>query len=802
MTLVLLLLLVSLSSLAGLAVCRPLPWTDEGRLAGLDVILGVSLGPFLAGIAAVLALGFLPGSSHLAHGLAVFAMLGATAALGIRGRGLRWLKISSLPAGVSRLAWLALLAYVAAMVFDSAVVPLIQNDALEYATVGRILYEARTLAAYPAIDPAASASGFFGPWTHPPVYVSLIYLANVLQGQAESALAMRLIGPWCLLAATAVVAVLGGRRSHGAGLVSAVLFISSPMLFLGASSALIDPLPVLGMSIAFAALVGLNLHTRRGAAALGMLLGGALWSHSQAILFPCLLLPMLLWLSADEAPSTLHRVLRASTQALMALAVAVVVGGAPYLRNVLIFGSPISDNPEVFAFAPLQFADYFRLQRGIADPVEIIQYGVLKGFFAIEAYSLAFWLALAGVPAAARLLWSGWSRGLGGQSLASKTMAAALAVWSLYLVATVVSSALGIDLMIRNERYLLVLMPCVSLLAGMGLQSTGDSAGWRRWVVLGLLALVPAQLVALLSYRQSQLVGAMVAWDESAQVRRWPPFTVIDYLRSNTKTDSVVFTMKPADMFYAYRRMLSYLDPRTIELYKLADNLPASAAWLGRNAVTHLHLPDYLLPPAYMSSTMAMAADPQWSDLVADAQGYQVYALRSQPGRAAIRTVALSIAPAWDLQTHLVLGGRKTRMRFVVDRRPVGLSNESVNQGFLGVFHRESARVWMSAPIALVAAGQSCGGDTPELRLEVGYRGRAHAQLLAIFLDTEGRTVERRVVGDRPTLGADRLTNIVRRMRLPAGASSVQLMFEHRGVSHARLELARAEMLCTSLAAQ
>ena len=796
---------VLLASLAGCALSCRLPWSADARHVALPFTAGLALGPLLAGLVAVGLLWLLPGASHRLHGVLALLLLALPAT------ALWPFRLSLLPRGLGRerlVAWgsaAGLVAYAGALLFDVAVVPLIQNDALEYATVARNLYEARTLEAYPAITPALTRSGFFGPWTHPPTYVAMMYLADVFQGNADSATALRLIAPWCLLAATCLVASLGALRSPAAALVAAISFVSTPILFLGASSALIDPLPVMGMTLGFAALVGLRLGDRFGPLALGLVLGLALWTHSQAILYPCLLLPALWWMAAGSgtavAPGLGHRLLQAIRPALVALAVCVVVGGLPYLRNLRFFGSLISDNPEVFAYGPLQFSEYFRLQRGIADPVEIIQYGVFKGFFAPEAYSFTFWLALSGVPAALALLWRARRTGLDFAAPGARAGAGALVVWMLYLLAAALSASIGVDLMIRNERYLLVLMPCVALLAAAGLTRMPGAppAGWlQRGVLLLVFALVPLQLAVLVSYRQTQLRGEIVAWDEQAQARRWPPFLVVDHLRHATLPDSVAFSMKPADMFYADRKMLSYLDPRSIPFYAAGDESQA-LHWLHGQGVSHVHVPDYFLPPIYMSRLMGLLADPRHSSLASEAEGYQVYALRASDAPPPTGAVTgLPLVGDWDLQSHLVLGGRKTRMRIVLDRQPHRLGAETINRGFFGLFHRDSARVLLSPRVDVANAMARCpgGGDGAELRARVDFHGSAHVQLLAIFTDEAGRPVERRALGDRPALGRGASTTILRRGRLPAAATHVSLMVEHRGVSRMTLDAASLQVVC------
>ena len=137
---------------------------------------------------------------------------------------------SHLPIGLWEWVFGGLLAvWVIALLVNTAFLPLIQNDSLEYATVGRLLFESRDLSTYPAIHPELSRSGFYGPWTHPPLYVALIYLMYIFQGHAEIPGLMLWIAPWFALAGTGLVFAFGNLTSRVTGILSALVFISVPL---------------------------------------------------------------------------------------------------------------------------------------------------------------------------------------------------------------------------------------------------------------------------------------------------------------------------------------------------------------------------------------------------------------------------------------------------------------------------------------------------------------------------------------------------------------------------------------------
>lgn len=174
----------ALSTLSGIVISRRLNWRADAPSI-MPIVFGAALGPFLLGIASIISLTVAGGKSGMAHLAIVSVVVGFPLLL---------------PAGVSkrtgsvRECWSfsdyalvpALAAVIAALLLISIFIPLTQNDSLEYASAARVMFENNWIGSYPVLDPEANTSGFYGPWTHPPLYVALIYIVDVMQGHSDA----------------------------------------------------------------------------------------------------------------------------------------------------------------------------------------------------------------------------------------------------------------------------------------------------------------------------------------------------------------------------------------------------------------------------------------------------------------------------------------------------------------------------------------------------------------------------------------------------------------------------------------
>lgn len=778
--------MVLLSCAAGCAVAACWRWRDAARASRMPLFWGLALGPLLLGMAAVAVLAGLPGAAHGIHLAGICLLLALPPALLVVLRR-DWLERLA-PSG-SRTPWdwaekvllVLLLVWLAGLFANAILIPLTQNDSLEYATVGRILFESRTLASYPAIHPEQTASGFYGPWTHPPLYVAQIYAASLVQGHADAPGFMRLLAPWGLAATVGLLAAWGAQASRKIGLLAALILVTTPLLFLGAESALIDAFPVLGLLLVLVALDGVDGPPAARGAAMGLALGLSLWTHSQAVLFVPLAGAALLvhggrkgWRAAIAA-------------GLVMLAVALVISVWPYLRNIALFGSPISDNPVVFAMPELAWPDYFTIGRGVDHWPAIVQYGWFKGWFALEAYGVEFWLMLAGVLVVALA----WRRGK-----AMPAAALALALVACYLAGVVASTLLGLDLMIKNERYMLVVVPAVCLLAGFGLARAMSGPRSTALVMLGVAGLFSAQLLVLVGYRfaANGLTPTTLGQPFSVTLAGRAEYLAVDYLRRETPRDTLVFTLKPADMYYSGRRMLSYLDPRMVPFYRERD--PGRALRLLEElGVRYVHVADYGLPPLHNSAIEAILRNPQWARLVFQADGNQVYALAASDVRDGPSQDLLGGKTPWTRSTSLVLGGRKALANLA---GPAARVDPSVSyQGGLPLhlFHREWSTLLSvgDAPQGAVAAE---GGR--EYAFDVDLEGSGLVRVWLQQFDRNGaplkdtflRSQSKAMITDIVLGGTYPARTFSRRFRTLPDAARLVLTLEHVGSSALRVRSA------------
>lgn len=784
-------------------------WNGSSRKAALPVAAAFALGPYLVGLMVIIALTLLPGAGAMIHSLVLALLLGLGAFIAIRVRGTTFVgeftRVVKKPCRTQKDLFFVLLLWMVGLLVNSLLLPVVQNDALEYLMVARDIFESGSLTNYPALS-TDTRSGFFGPWTHPPLYVALLYLGGILQGDMDIPIVARFIAPWFAIASTFLVYALGSAYSIRMGLVAAIFFIGAPLFFLGADSALIDSLPASALLIALAVWGGADVRSNvKSIFLFGAVLGAGTWTHSQAVLFPVIFAFVVLVHSCVG----LDRASNSARLVLLFLAGVLVSGIWPFLNNLRKLGVLISDNPAVFALEKLDWVTYFSMARGINTFVARLQYGVFKGLSSVESYGLVFWVAVpAFVWCCRRILRSGFK---------SSILRDATLLLAIYHAGVLTSIWVGTDLMIKNERYFLVILGPAALLASASIESVlraslGTLWGWITYRLVGAL-LVANFVVVEMAFRvwpyiepQKQLSWPDDRVKESDGLLRdhlqrmllkWPNIRLINAMNDLDQRGSPVLSFRPADMFYSNRKMISYLDPILLPLYQ-EDSVESLAQSLLRLNVTYIHVPDYFTPPIYNTPFMELFTRSDLASLEVDEQGGQVYKMKRQLDTVASGDTykVYDFSPTttkWTRRSAILIGGRKAFFK-------VGMIENDQNGG---LFHRDISNLYYNGDGEVVRPDRPEGlVPIPELgatvKVRLGLNGSGFVKIFMVEYDQLGVVVRKPVSQSRQTV---RIGEVVlkdeitfsRVVRLDPRARYLRISLETNGTHKINISSARLE---------
>ncbi|MCK6370093.1 MAG: hypothetical protein L6Q83_02005 [Gammaproteobacteria bacterium] len=755
--------------------------------------MAIGLSPFCLGALALAVLLILPGAEPRLH---LFLVLASMVALVVALRN-SIASMSMIPSAQRNDVRILIGVCMAIALMIGVVVsltPFTQNDALEYALMARILFDERSLAALPVLDPAGNAYGAYLPWTHPPLYPALLYLSHAMLNSADAIGLGRWVAPWFLASAAAFTFASGLWIGVRTALLASLLLVTAPLLFLGTAAGLIDALPVSAsaMLLAVACWVG-GSSTRRSVVA-GAALGVSLYTHSEAVLFVPLFAAVFAWRWGLHAP------LRRLRELGLAALVMLLVAAWPYLRNLATLGVVVGDNPAVFQIAAQAWGDYFTIMRGIDLPAAVAQYGLLKGWFAPEAYGAVFWLMLL---ALARVLSVAFSGGFaafvsGRVPVWSRGMVAAILLIACYHAGVLVMVLAGEEILIKNERYLLVVLPAVALVVASiwGASSSADAPGTAtngavhsgagRALLSVVLVLQAAVCLAFPLARAA--VGGSDSWSIPPVAQSEPAIAPLWRVRDELASSTGVLSMRPGDLYFVESRMVSVLDPRLLPFYA-ATSADVALSELRRLGVEHVHLPESFLPPVFNSQLASLLADPRLFTRISGDLGVQVFRM-GDSGLRPRRTDDLSPSVShWERSYKLVIGGRKALASVVLSAGPLPADGRSVAPELGGLFHRDRAIALRSPAVLPNACEEHVLGYT------VSGRGSVRVWVTVENGSGSAPRTSRRQIADFFLSDAQDRRSLAARIALPPGARQVWFEFEHAGSSAVTVESVRLTCL-------
>jgi hypothetical protein len=325
--------------------------------------------------------------------------------------------------------------------------------------------------------------------------------------------------------------------------------------------------------------------------------------------------------------------------------------------------------------------------------------------------------------------------------------------------------------------------------------------GVRFLFILVVLSVFAAQLYVVGGHRWRTLglTPRQIWLTHEEKLSSWPAFKAVNYLKTSAARGATVLSMKPADMYYADRRMISYLDPRLLPFYRERD-IEAAAQVLRDLGVRYLHIPDYSLPPVYDSSLETILSRSDLTRLVFSAGGNQIYELRltddARPG------AAIDMSPGkipWKQSSQLNLGGRKGLLRISLSSNTLNADEYSSPRFSTPFFQRDLTTLLISGPMNIREIAGTKGENTQqgpgEYRLDLDMEGNAFAHIYVRTVGTDGQFQEEYLIGETALEPHDSVRRFTRRFTVNPTTDSVGIVVEHRGKTEIRIRSATIRLL-------
>jgi hypothetical protein len=276
-----------------------------------------------------------------------------------------------------------------------------------------------------------------------------------------------------------------------------------------------------------------------------------------------------------------------------------------------------------------------------------------------------------------------------------------------------------------------------------------------------------------------------------------PTDQVMEYIARKIPHDALIFSMRPADMYYANRKMISYLDPRLLSFYEEADPVLA-VQMLRKLGVNYIFMPDYSLPPAYNSSLLAILSNPSLSRLDYQIGMSQLYELVDDQKTLGTTVDLTPGQRPWSRQVQLLLGGRKA-----LNSLGLGANEFEVQEShsLLPLFHRDySVLLESKSPLADVdfeEGGNGLVSITPgEYVVKARLSGRGYITLWLRQFDERGTPIIEAAteklgvlrIGDFSLTPANNVVNFERRVRIGGKTRYLTIGVQHNGKSYVVIE--------------
>lgn len=336
----------------------------------------------------------------------------------------------------------------------------IDGDAIEYASVARLIYENKTIGLYPIVN-TNGHGGIIASWTHPPLYITNLVWGYLIQGFDKEPGIIKYITPMYCFYTLLLLWHFLSKKNRLTGSFGMLLLITTPIYYQEIILHSIDAMRLYTLLLVFIFLYDLlSKKTYQYVIVAGYLLGMCLLSHSGGIIAVPLICFVYLLLSQDNFKYRLIKIGVIFTIGFMFVL-------PSYIVNIHKYGAIIEDSTPVWQVRQMDFDSTVNILRGINTPGQQWLYGVLAGLSKTDLFGVSYWILLGGLLFLAikninfnLITYFSKDRTVS-EEILNRIWTIPLLVIFLFYGMCILTVFLGMNIIIKNMRYLMTLQPFV-----------------------------------------------------------------------------------------------------------------------------------------------------------------------------------------------------------------------------------------------------------------------------------------------------------------------------------------------------
>lgn len=363
---------------------------------------------------------------------------------------------------INKLILLFLVFITLSFILFSILIPLHENDAVQYYLYAKMFFEQKSLAFYPTVD-ISTFSDFYAVASHPLGFVGLHYWGLLVHGNSSLGVINYFINVFYVICTYMLFSQVLSKASMQVKALAMLLLISNPTYFINGYLHGIDVIRIYFLLAAVCCLIRLDYKDVKAQIIVAFMAALSMYTHSVNILFtlPFCGLTYLI-LSKDLMLTVRFGVICLSAFLIMDLYQPV--------KNYMVLGSFISDNMPVLNIESIGYNNHVFIASELFSYLDKILWGVFAPFTKLKAYALTCY------PMVVFLIVMYFSKAVR-EDVCSRYNNMILVIGILivfYMAIVILSLLMNMHVFVANNRYYTTIMPFIYILGALVLECNNN----------------------------------------------------------------------------------------------------------------------------------------------------------------------------------------------------------------------------------------------------------------------------------------------------------------------------------------